>query len=344
MRHLLASILITGFTLLATAACSDPGQSPATGPSSAGASDSPATECSELSASDLSALRQLQEGIDFDVLVPACVPPGFHLDPAKLRKPDPVATATSTSSHPEIMGTYDYTLTAGSHSIRFAGNLVGNVGGALRNDKQVRGQDAVVYSEKRMDSAGGWHDVPFEESGFYYVSWNEGIDYPDLQDPGIYVAHTSDLSWPTLLPVIESMRPIRELAPEQEGEPDTADTQEGPTGPPTLTVLPVGGACVNGAIELSGSGMPAGAVTLSMMHPGASGYNDASLGVTTADRKGIWSLSTRVPAENRNHWQDRVTVEPTYNNYGGNQEWFAQAVGADGTTVKGTLIVLKCLE
>jgi len=106
----------------------------------------------------------------------------------------------------------------------------------------------------------------------------------------------------------------------------------------SITVSPNTGTCMGDTLTIAGSGMPEGTVSLRMISAGASAYREASLGPTTADASGNWSLATTVPTESTYHWKEKVSAEAVTPG-----DWNLEALGADNATRStGVLTVLNC--
>ncbi len=67
-----------------------------------------------------------------------------------------------------------------------------------------------------------------------------------------------------------------------------------------LSVSPSGAVCIGGTVTLSGSGAPANTLLTVWMHWATFEWPSASLGSTTTDGAGNWSLTTTIPTMQEN--------------------------------------------
>lgn len=186
------------------------------------------SNCTTLSASDLEQLRQLQEKVPYPVLVPACLPAGYSIEPGSIKSYEQNYDSDSIPN-PEDQAygkkpNYYYTLNNGSKQIRFLANFTGNVGVSQMTYMDIRGHQSPVYYESNSRNGGSVDDIPFEKSSFYQAIWHENRDTEDTLDTiGGYAVDTNGVSWDELIGIIDSMVPISELV----GDADVPDAPAG---------------------------------------------------------------------------------------------------------------------
>lgn len=342
--------VLAGMILLSTNACAGNSWSAEVAGNTVVTSSNPESRCAEgftsLSPSELERLRDLQTGIPYSVLVPACVPQGYALKPETVIK-TPVSSGADSSverSDNQLKPGYRFSISNGTFDMEFAGNIGGEPSLAFAESREIRGRNAYVYFGRRDDKSGRSAEELFESSSYYRVLWDESRDLPGRGGgvQGVYMAYAKQIKWNDLTLIINSMAPADELEADTLNQAVSTSVGGGQTGLPVISITPSTGACIGGPISFTGSGMPEGQLTLRMIFTGASGWNDAPLGVADADATGNWSLTTTVPTENTNHWKDKVTLEPMYSGFG-DFDWRVEAVGSDGVSMSNAILtVLNC--